>query len=142
MSNHTPIQTPAGYAPAYAVGYADPADNLILVSEVEPLPVASAAPAPAAFVGQTSTSLVAGPFEAVAGRVVTVTLGGTWQGTVRLLRSTDGGSTLVDLRVAGERWAEYNQPGCEQAWLETEDGASFYLDVQLASGTADYRVSQ
>ena len=142
MSKHPPIQTPAGYAPGYAVGYAGPTDNLILVSEAEPLPVASVAPAPDALVGQASTSLVAGPFESVAGRVVTVTLGGTWQGTIRLLRSVDGGSTLVALRVAGEPWAEYNQPGCEQAWLETEDGASYYLDVQLASGTADYRVSQ
>ena len=142
MSNQRRIQTPAGYASGYAVGYADPADNLILVSEAERLPVAPVAPAPAAFVGQASTALVAGPFEAVAGRVVTVTLGGTWEGTIRLLRSTDGGSTLVALRVAGEPWAEYSQPGCEQAWLETEDGASFYLDVQLVSGTADYRVSQ
>lgn len=142
MSNHPRIQTPAGYAPGYAVGYADPADNLILVSEAERLPVASVAPAPAALTGQTSSSLVAGPFEAVPGRIVTVTLGGIWQGTITLLRSTDGGSTLVALRVAGEPWAEYSKPGCEQAWLETEDRASFYLDVQLASGTVAYRVSQ
>lgn len=142
MPNHPRIQTPAGYAPGFAVGYADPTDSLILVSETERLPVTSVVAAPPPFVGQSSTSSIVGPFEAVAGRIVTVTLGGTWQGTIKLLRSTDGGSTRVALRVAGEPWAEYRQPGCEQAWLETEDGSSYYLDIQLGSGTADYRVSQ
>ena len=142
MSDPTPIKAPAGYAPCYAVGYADPADNFILVRESDPLPVASFPPAPPPFGGEASASTLAGPFEAVPGRIVAVTLGGTWQGLVRLLRSTDGGSTLTALRVAGEPWAEYSQPGCEQAWLETEEGASFYLDIQLASGSIDYRVSQ
>jgi hypothetical protein len=65
-----------------------------------------------------------------------------WDGTVRLLRSTDGGATKVPLRVGGASWAEYTQPGCEQAWTETEEGTSFYLDIALNSGTIDYRVSQ
>ena len=142
MSDATPIETPAGYAPGYAVGYADPADNLILVSETDRLPVASFPPAPAPMAGQASAPGLTGPFEAVSGRVVAVTLGGIWQGIVKLLRSTDGGATLTALRVAGEPWAEYSHPGCEQAWLETEDGASFYLDIQLASGSVEYRVSQ
>ena len=46
MSDPTPIKAPAGYAPCYAVGYADPADNFILVSESDPLPVVSFPPAP------------------------------------------------------------------------------------------------
>jgi hypothetical protein len=142
MPDPSPITAPAGYATAYAVGYADPAENLILVSESERLPVAAAAPAQAAMVGQSSVSTQAGPFHAVPDRVVLVTLGGVWEGTVRLLRSIDGSATLHRLRAAGEPWAEYTQPGCEQAWLETQDGASFYLDIALASGTVDYRVSQ
>jgi hypothetical protein len=142
MSEPVPIQAPAGYAPAYAIGFADSAENLVLVSEDDPLPVASSAPAPTPLVGQSSGGSVAGPFTAVPGRVVTLTLGGTWQGLVKLLRSTDGGSTLVPLRVAGEPWAEYTVSGCEQAWLETEEGASFYLDIELASGVVEYRVSQ
>ena len=142
MPDPYPIEAPAGYAPAYAVGYADPAEDLILVSESERLPVAAAAPALAPLVGQSSVSTQAGPFDAVPDRVVLVTLGGVWEGTVRLLRSIDGGATLHQLRAAGEPWAEYTQPGCEQAWLETQEGASFYLDIALASGTVDYRVSQ
>jgi len=142
MSDPVPIESPAGYASACAIGYADPAENLVLVSQADRLPVASAAPAPAPLVGQSAAAAIAGPFLAVAGRVVSVTLGGTWQGSVRLLRSTDGGSTKLALRVAGEPWAEYSEPGCEQAWLECEDGASFYLDLQPTSGAIDYRVSQ
>ena len=142
MSDPTPITTPAGYAPAYAVGFADPAENLILVSDAERLPVASAPPAPAALAGQAALSAQAGPFAAVSGRIVSVTLGGTWEGTVSLLRSTDGGITLSPLRVAGQPWAQFTAPGCEQAWLETEEGATFFLDIQLSSGTLDYRVSQ
>lgn len=141
MSESPPIHTPAGYASANAIGYAGSAENLILVSETSPLPVASVAAAPAPLVGMTSVTGIFGPFEAVAGRIVTVTLRGSWQGRVCLRRSIDG-TTLTPLRVAGETWAEYDQPGCEQAWLETEEGASFFLDVQSISGTVDYRVSQ
>jgi hypothetical protein len=142
MSDPTPIETPAGYAPAYAIGFADPAQNLILVSEADRLPVAFLPPPPDALVGQAAASAQVGPFEAVPGRIVSVTLRGSWEGTVSLLRSTDGGATLSPLRVAGQPWGQFTAPGCEQVWLETEDGASFFLDVQLVSGTLDYRVSQ
>ena len=141
MSESPPIHTPAGYASANAIGYAGSAENLILVSETSPLPVASVAASPEPLVGLTSVDGIFGPFQAVAGRIVTVTLRGSWQGRVCLRRSIDG-TTLTPLRVAGETWAEYDQPGCEQAWLETEEGASFFLDVQSISGTVDYRVSQ
>lgn len=141
MSHSTPIHTPAGYASANAIGYAGSAETLVLVSEASPLPVASVAAAPAPLAGQSATPGIVGPFEAVAGRIVTVTLRGVWEGRVSLHRSTDG-TTLTPLRVAGEAWGEYDQPGCEQAWLETEDGVSFFLDIQLTSGLVDYRVSQ
>lgn len=142
MSAPTPITAPAGFAPAYAVGFSDPTGNLVLVNQDARLPVASAAPAPEPLVGQASDGGQVGPFSAVAGRVVSVTLGGEWQGTVRLLRSTNGGATLSPLRVAGEPWGQYNAAGCEQAWLECEEGVSFYLDIDLISGTVAYRVSQ
>lgn len=141
MPESTPIHTPAGYASANAIGYADAARNLVLVSEASPLPVASAAPATEPLVGQSAGPGIVGPFAAVPGRIVTVTLLGVWQGRVSLLRSTDG-TTLSPLRVAGEIWGQYEQPGCEQAWFETEEGASFFLDVQLTSGAVDYQVSQ
>jgi hypothetical protein len=136
------ISTPAGFAPAYAIGYSDESGLLAVVSNAAPLPVATSAPAPAALAGETSTSQLAGPFAATAGRAIVVTLTGDWQGSARLLRSSDGGATMVPLRVGGFAWAEYTQSGCEQAWMETEEGISFYLDVALTSGTLAYRVSQ
>jgi hypothetical protein len=133
---------PASYAPAFALGFADATRNLSVVSDAVRLPVAFAAAPPAPLVGETATSTVAGPFAATAGRVITVTLDGEWGGTVRLLRSTDGGSTMLPLRAGGGAWAEYTAPGCEQAWTESEEGVSFYLDIALNSGTVAYRVSQ
>lgn len=141
MSLDTPIHAPAGYAPANAIGYAGSAERLVLVSESSPLPVASSAAAPAPLVGEASVSGMIGPFVAVAGRIVSVTLHGVWQGRVALWRSMDG-TTLTPLRVAGEIWAEYEHNGCEQAWLESEEGASFFLQIQLTSGVVEYRVSQ
>jgi hypothetical protein len=136
------ISVPAGFAPAYAVGYADSGGGLALVSTAEPLPVATSAPAPEPLVGEAAASVIAGPLLATAGRTIVVALGGDWVGTVRLLRSTDGGATRLPLRVGGGTWAEYIQSGCEQAWSETEEGASFYLDIALESGAVTYRVSQ
>jgi hypothetical protein len=141
MPDSTPIHTPAGYASANAIGYAGSAENLVLVSEASPLPVASLPAAPSPLVGYSASPGIVGPFEAVAGRIVSVTLRGVWEGKVSLRRSTDG-TTLTSLRVAGEAWGEYDRPGCEQAWLETEDGVSFFLDLQPVSGVIDYRVSQ
>lgn len=138
----TAISTPAGFAPAYAVGFSDPDGRLALVSSVSPLPVATSAPAPAALSGEAAASQTAGPFAATAGRVIVVSLDGVWQGTVQLLRSTDGGTTKAPLRVGGSAWAQYTTPGCEQAWTETEEGVTFYLDIVLNSGTVTYRVSQ
>lgn len=142
MPNSAPISVPAGYAPAFALGFSDSSANLSLVSEGTRLPVAVSAPAPAALAGEATVSQVVGPFGATADRAVLVMLGGEWEGTVRLLRSIDGGATRLPLRVAGAVWAEFTAPGFEQAWFETEDGASFYLDIALASGTVAYRVSQ
>jgi hypothetical protein len=143
MTSPTPsISVPAGFAPAYAVGYSGLDGSLALASHAAPLPVAIAGPAPAPLVGEATASTIAGPFMASPGRTIIVTLAGEWSGTVRLLRSIDGGATQVPLRVGGAPWGEFTEPGCEQAWSETEDGATFYLDVAVASGTVSYRVSQ
>jgi len=142
MSDPTPISAPAGYAPTFALGFADSEVNLSLVSDERRLPVAVAPPAPEPLSGTASASAVVGPFAATAGRVITVSLDGDWEGTVRLLRSIDGGLSQSPLRVAGAPWAEFTASGCEQAWSETEDGASFYLEIALTSGAVSYRVSQ
>jgi len=142
MTEPTPIATPSGYAPTYVVGFADPANRLALVSADSPLPVSSGGAAPTPLVGETSASTLAGPFAAAAGRTVSVTLAGTWSGTVTLQRSTDGGATRDDLRVAGEHWGVFTTSGCEQVWPESESGASYYLHIVLENGTLAYRVSQ
>lgn len=143
MTSPTPsISVPAGFAPAYAVGYSAPDGALAIASHASPLPVATTPPAPAPLIGEAAASELAGPFAAATGRTIVVTLDGQWTGTVRLLRSMDGGTTRTPLRVGGAPWGEFTESGCEQAWNETEDGASFYLDIALASGTVTYRVSQ
>jgi hypothetical protein len=142
MPNSTPISVPAGYAPAFALGFSDSSANLSVVSEATRLPVAMSAAAPAPLAGQSAVSQVVGPFDATAGRTVQVLLDGEWEGKVQLLRSIDGGVTRLPLRVAGTVWAEYTASGLEQAWSETEEGASFYLDIALTSGTVAFRVSQ
>ena len=143
MTSPTPsISVPAGFAPAYAVGYSAPDGALAIASHAAPLPVSTSAPAPTPLAGEAAASEVAGPFEATAGRTINVALDGEWTGTVRLLRSTDGGLTRAPLRVGGASWGKFTESGCEQAWSETEDGASFYLDIELTSGAVIYRVSQ
>jgi hypothetical protein len=143
MTSSSPsIAVPAGFAPAFALGYADATGQLALASHLTPLPVATSAPAPQPLVGQAAASEVAGPFLATAGRVIVVMLEGEWEGTVRLLRSADAGVTRTRLRAGGLPWAEYSESGTEQAWLETEEGTSFYLDIQLIGGNVTYRVSQ
>ena len=136
------ISVPAGFAPAYAAGYADAGGQLAVVSHASPLPVVTSAPPPAPLSGHTATSAVAGPFNATVGRAIVVSLDGEWTGTVRLLRSTDRGATRLPLRVAGGPWGEYSTSGCEQAWSETEEGVSFYVDISLNSGALAYGVSQ
>ena len=143
MKSSAPIATPAGYASAIAVGFADSQDRLAVVGRDAPLPiVVHGPPAPPPLQGSTDQSVTLGPFAAAADRTITVTLSGEWTGQVRLLRSTDGGATLTGLSVAGLAWGAFTGPCCEQVWHETEAGVGFYLAVELVTGTIAYRVSQ
>lgn len=141
-----PISLPAGYAPAVAFGYADAEARLAMVSAEKPLPVALASSTPAEqptpLAGTASDSGIAGPFLAAKGLPVTVALEGEWAGTIRLLRSTDGGTTRLPLRIGGMEWGAFHERGVEQVWMETEGDASYYLDIALETGTLAYRVSQ
>lgn len=139
-----PISTPAGFAPAFAMGFADAQDCLAQVSAASPLPVdprtrpSGAEP----LVGSTDAALVAGPFTPDGASPIAVTLSGDWSGSVRLLRSSDGGATRHALRVAGLDWGVFTANGTEQVWSESEGGATFWLDVAPTAGTCAYRVSQ
>ncbi|MDR7102047.1 hypothetical protein [Croceicoccus sp. BE223] len=150
MPDSPTIQMPAGYAPAYALAFRNADGGLSVVGSDTPLPTQAAvslAPAPepavpAALTGQTAVTTSAGPFVPLADRPVVITLAGTWQGTVRLLRSVDGGTTRVPLTAGGLPWASYTGNTCEIAWVENESGASLYLDLSPTSGTVSYRVAQ
>lgn len=143
MPTSPPISAPAGYAPASAVGFSDEQNRLAVVSSAKPLPVSIArAPSGQPIVGSATGAALAGPFVAESGLPITVLLEGSWTGTVKVLRSRDGGVTRHALLAGGMPWGEFTQPGCEQVWVEQESGVSFYLDIQLDTGTLAYRVSQ
>lgn len=149
MNESVPVRTPGGFAPAFALGQAGPDGQLLLVSADNPLPVsgmgsgsAAPPPAPPPLAGTASNATMAGPYKPVPGRPVYLQLGGAWQGRVRLLRSVDGGATKMPLTIAGQPWASFTAPACEAVWEESEDAARLYLDLQPASGTIAYRVSQ
>ena len=148
-----PIKTPAGYVPAFALGFSGPEGELEIVEAAKPLPVAlsSDAPlvvtqqfpdAPVPVEGTSIASELVGPFTPVAGRPVVLSLSGTWEGTAQLMRSIDGGITLHPITVGGFIWGRYTANACEPVWEEQEQGAQLHLDIVLTSGTISYRIAQ
>ena len=71
-----------------------------------------------------------------------LSLTGTWQGTVQLMRSVDGGVTRHPLTIGGFTWGRYTGNACEPVWDEQEEGVELHLDIALASGTIGYRIAQ
>ncbi len=138
-----PIQYPATYSVSHAVAYSDVDGSSILVGPDKPLPVTLAQPAGAApLAGTAVASVVVGPYVPVAGRPVMLSLEGTWQGTVALQRSTDGGTNKLQVTIGGSPWARYTANCCEPVWEESESVARLYLDIQLSSGSLNYRLGQ
>ncbi|MGE3693463.1 MAG: hypothetical protein AB7F98_18965 [Novosphingobium sp.] len=128
-----PIQYPTSYSVSYAVAFSDMAGNSLLVSPDAPLPVTIGQPAGTTpLTGTAVASVVVGPYAPVAGRPVMLSLQGTWQGTVALRRSTDGGTA----------WGQFAGNACEPVWEESESIARLYLDIQIASGSVSYRLAQ
>ncbi|WP_394269259.1 hypothetical protein [Qipengyuania sp.] len=149
MSDSIPLQTPAGFAPAFALGLDDGTGHLALVSDARPLPVMSLsasnsgpAAAPQPLAGETSVSVRVGPFAPAPGRTIVLTLSGEWEGTVRLLRSVDNGVTCHPLTLAGAPWGQYAANACEPVWTENEEAATLWLECSVTQGTLSYRVAQ
>ena len=143
MSSPTPIQAPGGFAPVFALGFEDGEGRCVVMSSDRPLPTRPAsAQVPAALEGSTLTSTLLGPFEPAPFAPVYCRLSGNFEGTVQVVRSTDGGVTLHPLTAAGSAWAIFSGPACEAVWQESEDSAALWLDCSLVSGTLDYRLSQ
>lgn len=143
MPAQTRIQTPAGFAPAFALGYSDESGDFVLARPSAPLPVTQGdRTRPVPLAGSTSASTLLGPFVPIPGVSVMLELGGNWAGSVQLQRSSDGGTTLRDVTIAGSQWGYYSSNVCEPVWDESETDAQLFLSVTIASGTLDYRVSQ
>lgn len=140
----SPIQTPANYVPSHAAAFADVDGTALLVSASQPLPVTLAATATPSspLAGSTTATGILGPFQPVLDRAVIVALTGTWAGTVKVTRSTDGGATRLPLTVAGTAWGQFSANCCEAVWEENESAARLYLDITLSSGTLGYRMAQ
>lgn len=141
----TPIQSPASYVPSRAAAFSDVDGTSILVSATSPMPVTLAAASggsPTPLAGSASTSAILGPFQPALDRGIMLALSGTWSGTVKVLRSTDGGTTKLPLTLAGASWAQYTANCCEAVWEESESAARLWLDVTLTSGTLTYRFGQ
>ena len=144
---NVPISYPARYAPGVALNFADGDGSAILVSNAAPLPVSiSAAPsgssAPAPLTGTAPTARTVGSFVPVVARPIVITLSGTWAGTVKLLRSTDGGVTKLPLTLAGSPWGEFTANVNEPVWEEFEAPAVFFLQLTPLSGSIVYRLAQ
>lgn len=143
MPQKSRIESPAGYATSFAIGYSDPAGDLALVTAATPLPVAcqTVAPPPP-MAGTAAVSGLIGPYSAAPAIPIHLQLGGTWEGRVSLVRSVDNGATTHGLTIGGMRWASYTANANEPAWQDNDASATFYLDITLASGAVSYRVSQ
>lgn len=142
---NSPIQSPASFVPSRATAFSDVDGTALLVSQSNPLPVtmsAATGTAPSPLAGSTSASAILGPFAPITGRGIILVLSGTWVGTVKVTRSTDGGTTRLPLTAAGAAWAQFSANCCEAVWEESDAAARFYLDVALTSGTLTYRLAQ
>lgn len=143
MPNPIPVTAPAGYATLSALGYAELDSTLSQVSPDKPLPVTTiSVTAPAALAGTAAVSTLAGPFVPSSDKPVVLGLSGTWTGTVRVLRSADGGATKLPLTAAGSPWGQFAANCCEPVWQESVGGAALYLDIALSSGALTYRMAQ
>ncbi len=138
-----PVRTPANFTPTVAVSFSDTNGDTSPVRNDTPLPVApvpiAAGPA---LSGSSAVTGTFGPFVAVAGRPIVLALSGSWTGSVRILRSTDTGTTKLPLTVAGSPWAQYTANCCEAFWEESDAAAQLYLEATLSAGTLVYRIAQ
>lgn len=139
-----PIAPPARFVPTHAVAFGQPGEAAIAVDHLNPLPtiVRRVAATATAMIGSVNVSTLVGPFFPELGRAIWVTLTGEWSGNAQVLRSTDGGATRQPLTIGGEPWAQFSANANEAIGEESDAAASYYLDIQLATGTLAYRVAQ
>jgi hypothetical protein len=144
LSSVRPIDAPADYVTQHAVAFGKLGEPAVGVDGDHPLPiVATFAPAAASpLSGSTSANGLLGPFVPQLGRPIWLTLSGSWSGTVQVMRSTDGGATLLPLTVGGIGWGSFGANAQEAIGEETVAGAEWYLAVALSAGTLSYSIGQ
>lgn len=138
-----PIVAPALSVPLYGVAFGTLDADATAVGHDNPLPVTSTVTAAAStpLVGNAGSPGTSAAFHPDPGREIVLTLSGDWSGTVSLLRSIDAGVTKLPATIGGDalQWAGSLN---EVVWVETEAGATLYLQLAPISGTIAYRVAQ
>jgi hypothetical protein len=138
------VDAPAAFAPLQAVTFGSLGGAAVPVDAAHPLPVSTrpVAAQSTPLAGSAGASGLIGPFLPELGRPVWLSLSGSWSGTVTVRRSVDGGATTQPLTLGGAAWASFTANANEPVAEEHEAAATYYLDVQIGSGTLAYRVSQ
>lgn len=138
------VDVPAGFVPQVALAFGTDGVAATPVDRTSPLPVFTtlAASQSAPLQGTTGVSGSLGPFAPELARPIYLRLSGTWVGTVTVLRSTDNGATRFALTLGGSAWGVFTANVNETVAEEGVAGATYYLDVQLTSGTIAYRMEQ
>ena len=147
MSPPYPISVPAGFAPAFALGYAGQSGDLALVAPTAPLPVqimndVPTGPGAAPLTGSATGALLAGPFTPRSTAPVILALWGEWTGTVQLERAAGPDEPRLPVTAGGAAWARFTANACEAVWAESEAGAGLYLAIAVTAGTLHYRIAQ
>ena len=143
MAENLYIDAPGGFVPASAIGFDDGSGRYRAVTSATPLPTVAALPqTQPALTGECSGNAVVGPYAPAPFAPVYLQLTGTWTGTVRLMRSHDGGATQHPVTLAGAQWASFTVNVCEPVWVESEGGVTLWLDLSATSGTIAWRLSQ
>jgi hypothetical protein len=102
--------------------------------------IVSAPPSSKPLAGTSTGASVVGPFWPDAESPIHLSLSGTISGTVRVLRSVDGGTTRLPLTIGGSPWASYTSAVNEPVWEEAVSGVALYLDIPNAGVV--YRMEQ
>jgi hypothetical protein len=138
------VAHPAGYVTQQVLALGAPGELAQPISEETPLPTAGIV-RPSGVTplsGTAGEDALIGPFAPILGRPITLTLSGLWSGTVQVMRSIDAGATYSPVTLGGDAWGVFRANVNEPIWEETEDGATFYLDIRPLSGTVTYRFAQ
>lgn len=140
------VVVPSQSVPLFAHAFGNEGEAAVAVSAANPLPTAppgtrAADVAPLAGADNSAGVEQFGPFVPRLGREVVLTLSGTWSGSVALMRSVDGGATVLPATLGGTA-ISFTANVNEIVWVETEAAATLYLSITLNAGAVTYRVAQ